>query len=82
MSVTFVIYSFVTTAQILKTVFCARAVHFKLEMKSQKCTKFIVVAIVVVFFFNMAKLTNAQMNRAVGMLQTGVSSRAVARALN
>ena len=30
----------------------------------------------------MAKLTNAQMNRAVGMLQTGVLSRAVARALN
>ena len=30
----------------------------------------------------MAKLTNAQMNRAVGMLQTVVSSRAVARAFN
>ena len=30
----------------------------------------------------MAKLTIAQRNRAVGMLQTGMSSRAVARALN
>ena len=30
----------------------------------------------------MAKLTIAQRNRAVGVLQTGMSSRAVARALN
>ena len=30
----------------------------------------------------MAKLTIAQRNRAVGMLQTGMSSRAVARVLN
>ena len=30
----------------------------------------------------MAKLTNAQMNRVVGMLQTGVLSRAVERALS
>ena len=30
----------------------------------------------------MAKLAIAQRNRAVGMLQTGMSSRAVARALN
>ena len=30
----------------------------------------------------MAKLTIAHRNRAVGMLQSGISSRAVARALN
>ena len=30
----------------------------------------------------MVKLTIAQRNRAVGMLQTGMSSRAVARAFN
>ena len=30
----------------------------------------------------MAKLTIAQMNRAVGMLQTGMPSRAAAHALN
>ena len=30
----------------------------------------------------MAKLTIAQRNRAVGMLQTGMSSKAVTRALN